>query len=269
MASTLPFTWSSVTKGNKMTLAQEEQRRLEQQSPAQQQQQQHQQQQQPRAKKNDDYWVKKAVQYNHDHGPIATPRNVSARALEFIELAIVNHPEWQTNCLTIGQLKEAFTVAYLAYIEKQYGKSMYDFKQFERVYECPELDRYENIQIWVAYKERMEKEPWLNAFWIFAKNVTFEKCLWALNVQSKAFITYEVLEEDYPADNYFHDSEDEDVDEKNVNLKPRAVHGIVRVDGNSIDNKTTLTWLVNLYNYRGTPHLDKRKYNKRELSAAL
>jgi hypothetical protein len=232
MASTLPFTWSSVTKGNKMTLVQEEQQRLEQQQ---------QQQQQQRAKKNDDYWVKKAVQYNHDHGPIPTPRNVSARALEFIELAIVNHPEWQTNCLTIGLLKEAFTAAYLAYIEKQYGKSMYDFKQFERVYECPELDRYENIQIWVAYKERMEKEPWLNAFWIFAKNVTFEKCLWALNVQSNTFITY-VLDKD--AVEY----------ELDFELKPQAIHGIVRLDGNS-----QLTWLVNLYNYKSTPHLQKEK----------
>jgi len=87
----------------------------------------------------------------------------------------------------------------------------------------------------------MEKEPWLNAFWIFAKNVTFEKCLWALNVQSNTFITY-VLDKD--ACEY----------ELDFELKPQAIHGIVRLDGNS-----QLTWLVNLYNYKGTPHLRKEK----------
>lgn len=94
---------------------------------------------------------------------------------------------------------------------------------------------------WVAYKERMEKAPWLNAFWIFAKNVTFEKCLWALNVQSNTFITY-VLDKD------------EGEYELDFELKPLAIHGIVRLDGNS-----QLTWLVNLYNYKSTPHLQKEK----------
>jgi len=172
------------------------------------------------------------------------PRNVNARAMKFIEHMLVNYPEVTSTCPTLGDFKQVFVDAYMGYLVRNFGKSAIENITATRAIQ------YEYLQTWAIKEETEYKEaieiirrnqggivpapPWFNKLWVFAKNVNFENCLWAMNSLSKTF-------------------EMETVDE--TTGKPNT--GFVKIASNTLPSASKLTWLTNLETYEGFPHETK------------
>lgn len=178
------------------------------------------------------------------HRLLDVPRNVNERAMKFIEHLLVNFPEVTSTCNTVGDFKQVFMDAYIGYVIRNFGKSAIENTDTTR------FVQYEELQKWVVQEEAEFKAasdtlrlnrggivpspPWFNKAWVFAKNVNFENCLWAMNSLSKTF-------------------EMETLDE--TTGKPNT--GFVRIEGNPKNTTTKLTWLTNLETYEGFPHQTK------------
>ena len=165
----MAFTWSSVVKGKKMTPKEEEEQK------------------------------QTNAMIDVEHKPfhfLDVPLTVNERALKFIERVLLKNREWPTTCLTVGALRDAFYAVYVPYIFTQYANCIDTFLQWEREHlldlaDTPDSkDRYDHLQAWVHFLQKKFDEPWRNPLWIFAKNVTFNSCLWALNVKSETFAQY-------------------------------------------------------------------------------
>jgi hypothetical protein len=175
---------------------------------------------------------------------LEVPRNVNERAMKFIEYMLVNYPEVTTTCPTVGDFQQVFMDAYIGYVTRNFGKSVIEDASATRAVQ------YEELQKWVVQEEAEYNEandalrrnrggiiptpPWYNKVWVFAKNVNFENCLWAMNARSKTF-------------------EMATLDE--ITEKPHT--GFVQIASNTLPRASKLTWLTNLETYEGLPHQTK------------
>jgi len=213
------------------------------------------------SKKNGYYWTN--ANFNFDVKYLEVPKNVSERALKYTEEFITNFPEVSA-CKTISEFKTAYMAALIPYIHVKYYNSKYDrgFSAFEYWLEknntseikkntpTTPLEEYTNLQRWVQAREtewqRLSErdksnnphlQPWSNNLWVFAKNVTFEKCLWTLDMRSKTFaISGGVRNED----------------------ETTYVWGLIQISDQNI------TWLVpELENYHFYPHKNKPECKKK------
>ena len=183
---------------------------------------------------------------------LEVPPNVSERAMNYIEEYLVNFPAEATKCRTVGEFKKAFIEAFIPYISQKYKTQLNSLDDYEHAHNLQDDCRYKTIQAWVAdcdaeYKaEPSRLAPWYNPLWIFAKNVTFEKCLWAMNVVSKTF----------------------EMDTCDSTLgKPYT--GFIAVEGNPASMSAKINWLQpDLTTYTGLPHnrkpFCKQKVKKQE-----
>ena len=165
------------------------------------------------------------------------PHNVSERAMEYVERYLVNFPELTTTCKTVGELKSEFCVAYMRYTLNNKYK---DNSTLLLLIDKTEEQQYARLQQWVmdeeaSYKARQNQprpyEPWRNPLWVFAKNVTFEKCLWAMNIESKTFET--------------------------LDSSGKTNTGFISVEGNPSNDDSKITWLTDLSTYQGIEHYQK------------
>jgi len=184
---------------------------------------------------------------------LAVPLNVNKRSLKYIQRMLVNYPEVTSTCKTVGDFKEVFMAAYMAYVKKYYREEKVDeasafFAKFNGTQNDTFIQQGENLQGWAAYEEGLfnsqqaetkrkgyginPSPPWIDQLWIFVKNVSFQSCLWAMNEKSKTF-------------------EMETKTGDNFNT------GFVRIIGAPYADKSTLVWLTDLTTYRGLPHVDK------------
>jgi len=184
---------------------------------------------------------------------LEVPRNVNERSLKYIQWMLVNYPEVTSTCKTVGEFKEVFMSAYMAYVKKHYRESKVDeasafFANFNGTPNETFVQQGENLQGWAAYEEGVFKSqqaelkrkgyginpspPWLDQFWIFIKNVSFQSCLWAMNEKSKTF-----------------EMETKTGDAFNT--------GFVRITGAPYADTSTLMWLTDLTTYRALPHAAK------------
>ena len=164
------------------------------------------------------------------------PHNVNKRAMEYVERYLVNFPELATTCKTVGELKSEFCVAYMRYALN----NRYKNNGIQLISETEEQQQYSRLQKWVmdeeaSYKARQNQplpyEPWRNPLWVFGKNVTFENCLWAMNVDSKTFET--------------------------LDSSGKTNTGFIRVEGNPSNDDSKITWLTDLSTYQGIEHNEK------------
>ena len=164
------------------------------------------------------------------------PANVNERAMHFIERFLATFPEEAQKCTTVGEFKRLFQNLYVPFIRVHYP----------RQYHAKKIDYdYYSIQKWVADEEQVYTSdkakgmhfppPWLNPMWVFAKNVTFENCLWALNVVSKTFKMDQVDENGVPFTGY------------------------LRIVGNPQKTDSRIEWLDNLSTYKPFMHQRKSK----------
>ena len=184
---------------------------------------------------------------------LEVPRNVNERSLKYIQRMLVNYPEVTSTCKTVGDFKEVFMAAYIAYVKKQYREEKVDeassfFANFNGTPNETFVQQGENLQGWAAYEEGVFKSqqaelkrkgyginpspPWIDQLWIFIKNVSFQSCLWAMNEKSKSF-----------------EMETKTGDAFNT--------GFVRITGAPYADTSSLTWLTDLTTYRALPHTAK------------
>ena len=181
------------------------------------------------------FWINKIKYTRGIDQVLAVPQTVNARALEFIERVVVNWPEWQETCDTVGKLRQGFYTAYAIHVKSQYRTfqewhAVHFYNSKDASTEEP-ADLYNSLQMWVALKKKNEPNPWRNALWIFAENVTFEKCLWALNVASNTFAS--LLTSSVASD---------------LVVQP----GLVQLLTPIVNDLTPIKWLQDLNNYRFT-----------------
>ncbi len=128
------------------------------------------------------------------HEPrLTVPRHVNERARDWVETALASWwPVWE-QCETVEALRLAFINAFVPHaIVHGHHRGVCDFEHWEMIEGLTwttHADRYANMLRWVGEMEEdpKRKRPYGNAFWIAVKNITFEHCLWAMNMESRAF----------------------------------------------------------------------------------
>ena len=164
---------------------------------------------------------------------------------------LVNYQEVTSTCKTVGDFRKVFNDAFILNAKYMFGISVTvaceKFARFNGMSPNDTLiEQYHNLQGWVALEEgeynslikskgnySKPTPPWIQQLWIFAKNVSFEACLWAMNENSKSF---EILSED----------------------ENKTVHtGFVKITGGPYNDASTLTWHANLETYKGLEHREK------------
>ena len=205
--------------------------------------------------KENGYWMQSVRRWPIGTRRLDVPSSVSERAMEYVEHFLYTFPELQQKCLTVGAFKKAFIDAYVPYVyAKFYSWCMVNQNSLYDLLIVPGLtndDKYALMQMWVSEQEtkynRMPNDwqkklcqPWRNAFWVFAKNVTYEKCLWAMDAKSK---TFEMPKLD-PAG--------------------ETVYGFAVIEGNPLHEASKIVWQTDLANYIGHSH-NKKTENKKKV----
>jgi hypothetical protein len=232
MTDTTKFMWASIVSGKKQTFADVDAKAREVTR------------EEAAVQREKGYWKKVTYKRLHDdHDDHANkllkiPANVNERAVHFIESFLATFPEEAQKCTTIGDLQLLFQNTYVPYVRVQYPRQATD-----------SMTDYSTIQKWVAAEEQqytadkakgmLFPPPWLNSLWVFAKNVTFENCLWALSYLSKTFLM-------------------DQLDEKGI-----PYTGYLRILGDPKKADSFIIWLDNLSTYQPYRHERKIKYKQR------
>jgi hypothetical protein len=123
---------------------------------------------------------------------LTVPKHVNERARDWTERALASWwPVWE-KCETVDTLRTAFINAFVPFALEHgnYNKGVYDFNHWERQEgtnqdNSTHAERYANLVKWVKAKE--SDKPYGNPLWVACKNITFENCLWAMNVEAGTF----------------------------------------------------------------------------------
>jgi hypothetical protein len=128
---------------------------------------------------------------------LTVPKHVNERARDWVERALASWwQEWE-KCETVEALRTAFINAFVPYAleHSNYNKGVYEFKRWEHLAfkaiganenkEFTHAERYANLLKWV--KDIESDKPYWNQLWVACKNITFENCLWAMNVEAQTF----------------------------------------------------------------------------------
>jgi hypothetical protein len=126
---------------------------------------------------------------------LTVPKHVNERARDWVERALASWwPEWE-KCETVEALRSAFINAFVPFAleHSSYYKGVFAFKSWEsgmglEKKECSNKERYANLLKWVkAMEDDKTNPPYWNPLWVACKNITFENCLWAMNVEAGTF----------------------------------------------------------------------------------
>jgi hypothetical protein len=123
---------------------------------------------------------------------LTVPLSVNERARDWVERALASWwPEWE-QCSTVEALRCAFINAFVPYaLEHGNYRRADDFEHWEKnmgLAKSTHSERYVNIVRWVKEMESDKTNPpYWNPFWVACKNITFENCLWAMNVEARTF----------------------------------------------------------------------------------
>lgn len=121
---------------------------------------------------------------------LTVPKHVNERARDWTERALASWwQEWE-KCETVEALRAAFVNAFVPFaLEHGNYNRVQEFKQWERqaclVKDCTHAERYANLLKWVKAIE--SDKPYWNPLWVACKNITYENCLWAMNVEADTF----------------------------------------------------------------------------------
>lgn len=165
---------------------------------------------------------------------LTVPKHVNERARDWAERALASWwQEWE-KCETVEALYGVFINAFVPFaLEHGNYKHVYDFEHWEKK-QCKtkstHAERYANLLRWV--KDIESDQPYWNPLWVACKNITFENCLWAMNVEAGTFRAMD-------------------------KLCPEAqITGFLQVEGQVI------TWLADFTKYIPYKHIPKPKSQK-------
>ena len=124
---------------------------------------------------------------------LTVPKHVNERARDWVERALASWWQDWEKCTTVEELRTAYVNAFVPYaLEHGNCRRSEDFEHWERIEGLPKMthaDRYINMLRWVKEMEEDAKRnrAYGNPFWVAVKNITFENCLWAMNVEANTF----------------------------------------------------------------------------------
>jgi hypothetical protein len=136
--------------------------------------------------------------YYHQQRPI--PKTVNEKALRFVQHWLTVFGDQLAPLTTLGQLEEAFQQAVVPNLLMVHDRSSDQFLTWEKrtfgSNTLPNKVRYQHLQQWVATEEkeyqadprRYGSPPWaVWSLWVFAKNITWQNCLFAMSKVSGTF----------------------------------------------------------------------------------
>jgi len=120
---------------------------------------------------------------------LTVPKHVNERARDWVERALASWwPVWE-KCETVEALRTAFINAFVPYaLEHSNYRRAEDYEYWEKkncICKGDNAERYTNMLKWVKAIE--SDQPYWNPLWVACKNITFENCLWAMNVEAGTF----------------------------------------------------------------------------------
>ena len=148
------------------------------------------------------WWVNTQIQYTHNYyqEQRQIPKTVNERALHFVQHWLTVFGDQLKHCTTLGHLEEAFQNAVVPNLLMQHQRSSCEFLSWEKQtfgdILLPNKNRYAHLQQWVAQEEKKYKAnprgygtpPWASwSLWVFAKNITWQNCLFAMSKVSGTF----------------------------------------------------------------------------------
>ena len=116
---------------------------------------------------------------------IILAKGIRTECAKFAELFVWNKRNVIKECNIVGELKALFEPFYLNYIKGKYQQHSSDW--FET--NGKDASSLESYREWYIWYEKISRAPQYNILWRFLKQVTFEKCLYALSVSSGTYIT--------------------------------------------------------------------------------
>jgi hypothetical protein len=173
---------------------------------------------------------------------LTVPKHVNERARDWTERALASWwPVWE-KCDTIETLRAAFLEAFVPYaLEHGNYRGADDYDYWEKNMGLAKgkneakgthAERYATMLQWVKQMETDKvNPPYWNTLWVACKNITFEHCLWAMNVEAQTFRAHDKL---CP----------------NIEI---PITGFLQVEGQ------TITWLADFANYIPYRHDPKPK----------
>jgi hypothetical protein len=123
---------------------------------------------------------------------LTVPKNVNERARDWTERALASWwQEWE-KCETVEALRGAFINAFVPYaLEHGNYRGADDYVYWEKIKGLAKgtnEERYANMLKWLKEMESDKANPpYWNTLWVACKNITFENCLWAMNVEAQTF----------------------------------------------------------------------------------
>jgi hypothetical protein len=123
---------------------------------------------------------------------LTVPKNVNERARDWTERALASWwQEWE-KCETVEALRGAFINAFVPYaLEHGNYRGADDYVYWEKIkglVKGTNEERYANMLKWLKEMEADKANPpYWNTLWVACKNITFENCLWAMNVEAQTF----------------------------------------------------------------------------------
>jgi hypothetical protein len=122
---------------------------------------------------------------NKEDRQIILAKGIRAECAKFAELFVWNKRDVIKECKIVGDLKALFEPFYLNYIKVKYQQHSSDW--FET--NGKDASMMQSYREWYIWYEKISRAPQYNILWRFLKQVTFEKCLYALSVSSGTYIT--------------------------------------------------------------------------------
>lgn len=122
---------------------------------------------------------------NTEDRQIILAKGIRSECAKFAELFVWNKRDVIKECKTVGALKALCEPFYLNYIKDKYQQQSSDW--FET--NGKDVSMMQSYREWYIWYEKNTRCPQYNGLWRFLKQVTFEKCLYALSVSSGTYIT--------------------------------------------------------------------------------
>ena len=146
------------------------------------------------------WWSLISVRYPDDHQQRPIPKTVNEKALRFVQHWLTVFGDQLAPLTTLGQLEEAFQQTVVPNLLMVHDRSSDQFLTWEKrtfgSNTLPNKVRYQHLQQWVATEEkeyqadpsRYGSPPWaVWSLWVFAKNITWQNCLFAMSKVSGTF----------------------------------------------------------------------------------
>jgi hypothetical protein len=131
------------------------------------------------------------IPINYNGTPKYLPLNVHKTTADYAELFVYNYRNDLHELQDVASFKAKFNLFLIGLVNEKFGcrkKYKTSYNNWAAVFNLPNEDETTYKQ-WVDYMEKNNSTPWMNCMYNFVKQVTSDKCMYALSVSSGTFTT--------------------------------------------------------------------------------